>query len=249
MRSKDISIFNPKREYGNRIGVFTIALHHGGIFHDKKYIGGEVSYIDECTTKKFTLEDLTSIMLALQYHISYICEFYYIDPETNGYCDSREVGEPLMPLADCFDLAHFLSLVGDRHKLIYIYEKEVMKAEAMLKTKTAQEKCYEQFYKVKSSIVIEEIDEPEMPRPKPRPRSKWKAKQLRLEEADVEVLLQKFNAAANEISIQEEPSEAIHKRAETPTSEPTRAEKVTEDYMAFEIPSEAIHMIAEAPTL
>ncbi|KAL1569636.1 hypothetical protein AAHA92_01095 [Salvia divinorum] len=168
LRLENINIFECEREYENRPGIFTVVMHHGGIFHEDCYIGGRVDFVDQYTTKKFKLIELSAILVALEYNLSYICEFYYAEPERSQYCVGNAIGHPLRPLVDGDHMEHFLSLLEGKFKLIHVYETEVTKAEALLKSKKDQNQFFEQFYKVSSFVVIEDIDEPEIPRPTPK---------------------------------------------------------------------------------
>ena len=76
MQGFDLVIFLTE----NKPRMFTVALHHGGRVLKDTYVGGSMTYNDNCLIGKFQLLDLSLILLKLGYPRHYICEFYYCDP-------------------------------------------------------------------------------------------------------------------------------------------------------------------------
>ncbi|KAL1548881.1 hypothetical protein AAHA92_17059 [Salvia divinorum] len=189
VRPPNITKLDPYDEYAGKDELFTIAMHHGGIFHNNLYVQGRLGYIDDCRTNAFNLFELSSIMVALRYSRQFICEWYYCDPVNNMLCVGKQIGHPIHPLIDEVHMERFLSLVGGQHKLVHVYCLEVTHVEAMVRHQEDQDEYLKEFFTIKNSaVVIEEIEEAEAPRTKPIPQPKRKAKPLLLGwyERDVE---------------------------------------------------------------
>ncbi|KAL1562857.1 hypothetical protein AAHA92_05387 [Salvia divinorum] len=155
--------------------MFSVALHHGGAIVKDCYVGGKLTYFDECMVGRFELLDFSSMLLKLGYERSFICEFYYCDPEYNQECKGTTVGHRVRPIVDECRMDEFLSLAATKGRLMHVYVVEITAALARAKLTEDLKKIHDSLNKTQSSnVVIEEIEDPEPSVPKINPRKKTK---------------------------------------------------------------------------
>ncbi|KAL1539888.1 hypothetical protein AAHA92_24318 [Salvia divinorum] len=132
IRPSEFEFFDPYVEYADKPGMFSVALHHSGAIVKDCYVGGKLTYFDECMVGRFELLDF-SYLLKLGYERSFICEFYYCDPEYNHECKGTSVGRRVRPIVDECRMDEFLSLAATEGRLMHVYVVEITAALARAK--------------------------------------------------------------------------------------------------------------------
>ncbi|KAL1540822.1 hypothetical protein AAHA92_25115 [Salvia divinorum] len=66
IRDPELEFFVPEEDYKVKPGNFSVAFHHGGIFFETKYVGGQLTFFDDCHIDHFQLIDLSSMCLKLR---------------------------------------------------------------------------------------------------------------------------------------------------------------------------------------
>ncbi|XP_047974447.1 uncharacterized protein LOC125216725 [Salvia hispanica] len=104
-------ILNLSTRIANMRANSTFSPYECIMFHKEEYLGGEVRFIDSCNVKRFKLNELSLIMVALGCGSKYVCEFYYALPENSFKCEGWQVRHPLRPLVDEVHFEGFISLL------------------------------------------------------------------------------------------------------------------------------------------
>lgn len=133
---------------------FTIGVHYGGVFHDEKYLGGQVKFIDLCNVRRFKLNEISSIMVGLGCGLQYVCEFFYALPENSPKCMGSDVGHPLRPLVDDAHFEGFIALLPGALKEVHIYCVELTRTKALANASRDQQKVFDEFYKVSRNRLL-----------------------------------------------------------------------------------------------